>query len=85
MDHIALHGASTSAEFDLASMYDNANGTEDSDSPFQYNAINCSYSDPAISLNSTVIMADVNVESKVESGDDSILGLIHRTSPARHP
>ena len=45
-DNITLDMVSTSTEFDLISMYDNANDTndtEDNDSPFQYNVTHCSY------------------------------------------
>ncbi len=45
-DNITLDRVSTSSKFDLISMYDNANDTEDDDSPFQYNVTNCSYYEP---------------------------------------
>jgi len=40
IDNITLDMVSTSTEFDLIAMYDNAN---DTDSPFQYNVTHCSY------------------------------------------
>ena len=46
-DNITLDRVSTSAEFDLISMYDNANDTEDNDSPFRYNVANSCYYEPS--------------------------------------
>ena len=44
---VTLDRIGANEEFDLISMYNNANDTEESDSPFQINSSHCSYYEPA--------------------------------------
>jgi len=44
---VTLDRIGANKEFDLISMYNNANDTEESDSPFQFNSSHCSYYGPA--------------------------------------
>ena len=44
--NVTLDRIGTNEEFDLISVYNNANDTEDNDSPFQFNTSNCSYYEP---------------------------------------
>ena len=46
MSNVTLDRIGANGEFDLISMYNNENDTEDGDSPFQFNSFNCSYYEP---------------------------------------
>ena len=47
LDAVALDRVSSSAEFNLISIYDNANDNEENNSPFQYNITKCPYYEPS--------------------------------------
>ena len=46
---VTLDRIGANKEFDLISMYNNANDTKESDSPFKFNSSHCSYYEPQTS------------------------------------